>query len=655
MQHITKKDVKTSRSRKPAAIIALMLVIAMLMTGTFAWSSISQRATNPDEGQNYPGGRVHDHFDRESGNKNVFAENFGDSPIFARILLLEFMELNNVIFGEGADRDDPTTWARHIPAPNDPSWNSNAQNGRFRDYVTWNMGQTSWFMPTFNQATQGGPYLQTDTSGDGIDWIYGNGSTAVGAPGQTAAWQRWVNDPTHADAVTDNTHPMYGYRPTGEFNDGTQGFWGEGDAAFEYLWYNPVDPVTGEVLPPVQSAERVRHDAQQNGPQDFAVRTMQQWIDAGRPAGDFWVIDTDGWAYWAAPLQPGATTANLLESIRNIRPAGQWYYAIHVVGEFASEQSLNDWNYSDWGAPSQEAGRIFARRATTVDVTNPAGTVLLPNAPIDWSGNGPSVNLGNGFELICRDEDGRFNDAVVVFGSYRQTYTGNTEIYQGSGQPSTSFAIEALTWLLLDINHEDGSALLITEYIINNTQFSLTRTNGNDYTTSNIRSWLNSEGGVNTRGNSVGFLDQAFTTAERARILPTFTTAADDGAAMASHGTTHPDGHFRMFTPTQPAIVSGDLVFILSLSETWALFGHRSSNPTGQHTNAAASTSIYANSIGAHSGSTRMGHWWLRTEGWEAERASNVGSGSDLGVNRASSDRNVGVRPAINVSIDLED
>ena len=42
--------------RKVAALIAFAIAIAMLLTGTFAWSSVSQRATNPLYGSNNHGG-----------------------------------------------------------------------------------------------------------------------------------------------------------------------------------------------------------------------------------------------------------------------------------------------------------------------------------------------------------------------------------------------------------------------------------------------------------------------------------------------------------------------------------------------------------------------------------------------------------------------
>ncbi|MCL2864394.1 MAG: hypothetical protein FWE25_02515, partial [Lachnospiraceae bacterium] len=52
----------SSRRKKLAAIVSSVLAGAMLLTGTFAWSSISQRATNPIQGTPPPieeGGRIH--------------------------------------------------------------------------------------------------------------------------------------------------------------------------------------------------------------------------------------------------------------------------------------------------------------------------------------------------------------------------------------------------------------------------------------------------------------------------------------------------------------------------------------------------------------------------------------------------------------------
>ena len=72
--------------------IAVLLVIAIALTGTYAWQSISQEALNEVEGGSNPGGRLHDDFDGR--NKDIYVENFSETEsIFARIRLDEYMEI----------------------------------------------------------------------------------------------------------------------------------------------------------------------------------------------------------------------------------------------------------------------------------------------------------------------------------------------------------------------------------------------------------------------------------------------------------------------------------------------------------------------------------------------------------------------------------
>jgi len=328
--------------RKLAGIMSAVIALAIILTGTFAWSAVSQRATNPLEDITLSGGRIHDHFD--GANKDVFAENFGTNPLFVRIQLLEFMEVNGLIFGEDAVRNQPHTWSVHTPYNNNPAMNDNAEHGSFRDYVTWNIGGSTWFMPTFNQRTYADRRLETDTSGYGIDWAASPGNVGVGDPTQTAEWQRW-------------TGPVGGpYVATGTFNDGRPNFWQDGDSAYEYLYYTEINVVTGNATNHV-STDRVRHYAQETN--NAVVMTMEQWQDAGRNPGNFWVIDADGWAYWAAPLMPGEATGLLLSGINVTPPQGSWFYAIHVVGEFADASGLEDWEDSDFGAPSPDAEELL--------------------------------------------------------------------------------------------------------------------------------------------------------------------------------------------------------------------------------------------------------------------------------------------------------
>ena len=85
------------RTKNLIKIGGLAAVLA-LIGGTFAFTSFGQRALNITEGTNRPeyGGRVHDYFDDESGNKDVFSENFGTSQLFTRVKLTELFTKNGV-------------------------------------------------------------------------------------------------------------------------------------------------------------------------------------------------------------------------------------------------------------------------------------------------------------------------------------------------------------------------------------------------------------------------------------------------------------------------------------------------------------------------------------------------------------------------------
>ena len=119
-----------TKGRKAAsAVAAVTVAAAILLTGTFAWQSISQTALNVKTVEVNPGGRLHDDFD--GTNKDVYVENFGDTPIFARVRLDEYMEIGagaglktgDAEYGNkeatpvkvGTDINDMDTWVTHIP------------------------------------------------------------------------------------------------------------------------------------------------------------------------------------------------------------------------------------------------------------------------------------------------------------------------------------------------------------------------------------------------------------------------------------------------------------------------------------------------------------------------------------------------------------
>jgi len=68
------------------------------------------------------------------------------------------------------------------------------------------------------------------------------------------------------------------------------------------------------------------------------VLTMEQWMDAGSPIGDYWVIDTDGWAYWADAIRPATATGLLLDSETLVHKMQESYkYIVSVQAQMATK------------------------------------------------------------------------------------------------------------------------------------------------------------------------------------------------------------------------------------------------------------------------------------------------------------------------------
>jgi len=81
------------------------------------------------------------------------------------------------------------------------------------------------------------------------------------------------------------------------------------------------------------------------------VMTMAQWIDSGNPIGNYWVIDEDGWAYWASSIQPGNVTGLLVNGITSVsQPYEDYYFGIHVDAQMATKDLDELDNFERFGA-----------------------------------------------------------------------------------------------------------------------------------------------------------------------------------------------------------------------------------------------------------------------------------------------------------------
>ena len=311
---------KVKNRKVVSAVMAVVVATAILLTGTFAWQSISQMALN-EVAEEYvnPGGRLHDDFD--GVNKDVYVENFmgegeaGGVPIYARVRLDEYLEtglgagIKDGMDGDnqatplvaGTDINDVTTWTTHLPEEGDPA----GTNSAFREYYTWEMGGQTVYMPTFLKNRDS---LKADING-----------TYAGPDGDPATDEDQYGDyETYTVGQTKTADAEY---------DADDNDIDEGDAGVEDVNY---------------TLQSETHTAAET--LEAQVLTMAQWKAMGAPAGPYWVYDTDGWAYWAQAIQPGEATGLLLNGIHLEKTmTTDCYYGIHVVAQFT------DGRDGDWG------------------------------------------------------------------------------------------------------------------------------------------------------------------------------------------------------------------------------------------------------------------------------------------------------------------
>lgn len=376
-----KKEKNTKKSLVTASIAAATCG-ALILTGTFAWQSISQTAKNEVMGEVNPGGRLHDDFNGK--NKDIYVENFmstneGGVPLITRIRLFEYMETGTdagLDFGNssrqatsvitGADVNSVSTWHLHRFADLDESdvvngTDNAVENGHedtLHAYWQWKYGGNGvdnngqkYYMPTFNKnkdslyADINGTWAGTGSGmsfGDYIEWGPTAQNTATGD-------EIYDSDNNTDDEYSDPNHAT------------TPGATGYGCSADYATTNNYV-----KVNPNVQHTATVTCTSH--------VISMADWLELSdeQKIGDFWVYDTDGWAYWANPLQPGTATGLLLDEI-NLTGAisERWYYSIYADCEIVTADDLNKDDhtgfYESGKEPSENAEKLLELVGKKID------------------------------------------------------------------------------------------------------------------------------------------------------------------------------------------------------------------------------------------------------------------------------------------------
>ncbi len=378
----------SNKKKKVTAVAAIATAAALLLGGTFAWQSISQTALNETDDIINPGGRLHDDFD--GSNKDVYVENFADNPIFARIRLDEYFEI---------------TMNKNTPAEATEVITTGATKGDTDTYLThyfdqenltdtyweWATGGSTTYMPTFNKNKDS---LKADINGtydmDFDDYVaYTDGETKI----DNAVYDADSNSVEDENVTTvEETH----YATT---------------------------TINGDLM------------------------SMQEWIDAGSTAGDYWVYDTDGWVYWANAIQPNTATGLLLDGISlKDKMDDSYYYAINVTAQFVTADDVgkdDNTGFYDTTAgtvPSADAENLLraigvdmGEEPTTEPITEPLPTgdtvysVYTTNADGDYD-----MILFSSADNITKAQAaaiaGISEDAVAFYSDMNMTFSNGEEL-----------------------------------------------------------------------------------------------------------------------------------------------------------------------------------------------------------------------------------
>lgn len=375
----TMKKVVSVTSNLIATSVAALLSASLIMSGTWAWQSFDQDVQNKYSGAGFygAGGRIHINFNGNSDVHEIFVENYkytkdevDDSEyltdlseyvdilgeeIYVRIRLEEYLEigpdagikddrngLDVEVLGNGRNGSEPKilntdTWdivtmdkyARVYGIP------------EARNYVEIVLGEdkddlgNAIYMPTFNM---------NDDSEEGVI----NG-TLAGLDGVErdliGAYDDYV-EYTLDESEHDPDKKILNY------SDGDEHYSGVNDPLYGAVVTNPAvhyaesTLTTKEVIPMDTWIKRYNsyladlekyEDAKEKGDDDLEAPGIPENV-----RGSFWVFDTDGWVYWAQPLEPRTATGVLVKNtISYQRDIGEWYYELSARAQYATR--------GDWG------------------------------------------------------------------------------------------------------------------------------------------------------------------------------------------------------------------------------------------------------------------------------------------------------------------
>ena len=375
-----------------AAAVALALVVG----GVFAWVDNSQHKSNVITGgglYDKPDAVLVEKFEEpedpvpgEEIEKNVWVKNTGDSLIYVRLQLKEYMEIGKITYAYSeeflfVDSDGKFLASAGVTAANRASFKAaldamglvyeDSQIVAYRAY-----GETAEKL-----------YLATGESTH-INGKYGKRLLLDYNQAEPRSLVEGVARGSYEETIDHKNHP------TGEC------------LYTPHLWNDP-PPAPGNCGQGDDGGEPALgfHDYF-----EWALGTPLIRLSAwdGQPVAA-WILDDtgdEGWAYWGEALRPGEETPRLLEGITLLRrPDGPYYYAIHV------DMQAVDWYVDTFdGAPHKISDSYSGKTGFAIQANKQSFTknntddgyikftaywngAALPAGDVEWSVTGLTVNF----------------------------------------------------------------------------------------------------------------------------------------------------------------------------------------------------------------------------------------------------------------------
>lgn len=430
---------KLLRSKKTQLFITLLLCFGILASGSFAWFSVTQNALN-EFSWNPEGVNLHDDF--LDPNKDVYVENTSRDPVIVRIKLAEFMQyetkLATVVLPEGALREDRATWARH----NGGGGNLQATEctGGLHTYWTWLMGGQKWYVPaTADQAALEGneavvrnhPLTQAEEAAL---------AAQIAADLDKDGLPYTPSTQTLLDAVSAAKADLMAL---------IEGYTADTEEARTAL--SAARQALNDAQTALNTAAKQRYGVMQTRP--AIVLTMAEWAAGDQKLGDFWVVDTNGWCYWANVLEAGEATGLLLngveatDAVAALKSAREaYYYGIDISMQAATAEDVAHYWTASPELPNIEDfatanAQTLLNRIAAVCKTGAAPTVKAPGANAVQA------------QAPAKGKYWKLAGGVWQFNDGRWSYDGETWLLDGQEYPFAEDGwalLDGVTWTYID-------------------------------------------------------------------------------------------------------------------------------------------------------------------------------------------------------------